>query len=144
MIFLKKILTLIVLLQLGACATGNGIQIASNSLANVVQRCSVHHQVNTNFTIVDASNLDYYIVVSGSDFSSREPKNYCHISKNQTILLYANGKQPHFKNAKGSTEYKNQYEDIANGNVLLGELKIVRYKFIAGQWRYIETKLVSS
>lgn len=142
--FIRKTIILVVLFQLGACV-GGVKRNTTAALSAVVQSCSAHHkQSNTNFFVVDASQLEYFIVVSGESMAANGSKNYCHISKFTNDLVYANGRNPYVEQGEDSEKYQAQYAGIANGTLTLGKIELLRYKFISGQWRYIESKKLSS
>ena len=77
--FSKKTVTLFALTfaltQLVACATGGHKHDKTIALIGALENCSTHHAQgidhdNVNFSVIDASNIDYYIIVSSTDLSS--------------------------------------------------------------------------
>lgn len=143
--FFKKLVILFALVQLAACATSAHVYDKKTSLAGVVENCSTHHiqgngQDNVSFSVIDASNIDYYIIVSGTDLSSNRVDRYCHIDKSTHSLLYANGQEVYLSDLIDSTEYQNRYEGVLSGDIALGQVSISQYKMITGQWRHIGFK----
>ena len=114
-----------------------------------INACISHHQQRNNyllgsdvFSIVDVEGLNYYIMVAGELTSSDERMKYCHIDKASSGLVYGNNASFNVEPTK--SEFKQRYSNVAAGNVVLGNIKVFRYKRIAQQWRHIQTQTLSS
>ena len=144
----------LVLFMLFFVVTGCAHQISSidskQTIANGIQACATHHGLkgNQKVSVVDSSNLAYYIILSeelnvadqisnnGQLITSKSRK-YCHVGKLSQSLIYANSQTPFLKYSPDSDEYATTYKRLTTGQASLGITTILQYKLIANQWRYI-------